>query len=270
MKSSYSLIADEGDEEHHTLLDGKTSIQPSPSSSSAVKEHTFLEAAEEMVRFGPLNFLLMAAPFAFLAGHLGMNDHFTFLFAVLSIAPFSERLGFVTEQLSLHMNPIVGGLVTVSAGNATELILALVALKKGYFRIIQLSLLGSVMSSLLLILGSSLFYGGIFYKFQRFSKASARTGCSLLLLGASAFLLPNMLFHTQEVDATSNLDMSRSVSVILLLVYISYLYFQVNLITCNFKKGHVYLDLNHSLVVIIACIAHGAIRRRRHKRKSRC
>lgn len=231
MKTLYAG-SEENDEERTTLLDNKAPrLGSSSSSSSSVKKDlTFLEGTMELLQSGPLNLLLVATPFAFIADNIGMNDHYTFLFSVLALAPLSERLGFVTEQLSLHFTPIIGGLLTVSAGNATELILALVALKKGYFRIIQLSLLGSVLSSLLLILGSSLLYGGLFYKVQRFDKISAHTGCSLLFLGATAFLLPNVLFHTQEVDAMENLDVSRAVSVLLFLTYICYLYFQVNLV----------------------------------------
>lgn len=55
----------------------------------------------------------------------------------------------------------VGGLVNATCGNATELIIALFALHKRKIHVLKYSLLGSVISNLLLVLGSSLLCGGI-------------------------------------------------------------------------------------------------------------
>ena len=50
-----------------------------------------------------------------------------------AIAPFAERLGFVTEQIALHTNDTIGGLLNATFGNATELIVAISALFKGIY-----------------------------------------------------------------------------------------------------------------------------------------
>ena len=55
----------------------------------------------------------------------------------------------------------VGGLLNATCGNATELILALFALRERKILVLKYSLLGSVLSNLLLVLGSSLFLGGL-------------------------------------------------------------------------------------------------------------
>lgn len=55
----------------------------------------------------------------------------------------------------------VGGLLNATCGNATELIIALFALMEGKIEVVKCSLLGSVLSNLLLVLGTSLFCGGI-------------------------------------------------------------------------------------------------------------
>ena len=39
-----------------------------------------------------------------------MSPGLVFLFALLAIAPFAERLSFVTEQLALHTSETLGGL----------------------------------------------------------------------------------------------------------------------------------------------------------------
>lgn len=55
----------------------------------------------------------------------------------------------------------MGGLLNATCGNATELIIALFALMEGQIEVVKCSLLGSVLSNLLLVLGTSLFCGGV-------------------------------------------------------------------------------------------------------------
>lgn len=55
----------------------------------------------------------------------------------------------------------VGGLLNATCGNATELIIAILALAHNKVAVVKYSLLGSILSNLLLVLGSSLFCGGI-------------------------------------------------------------------------------------------------------------
>lgn len=56
-------------------------------------------------------------------------------------------------------------------GNATELIISIYALKSGMVRVVQLSLLGSILSNMLLVLGCAFFCGGLVcHKEQRFTK----------------------------------------------------------------------------------------------------
>ena len=55
----------------------------------------------------------------------------------------------------------VGGLLNATFGNATELIISIYALKNGMTRVVQLSLLGSILSNMLLVLGCAFLCGGI-------------------------------------------------------------------------------------------------------------
>ena len=54
-----------------------------------------------------------------------------------------------------------GGLLNATCGNVPELIIALFALHKEKMEILKWSLLGSILSNLLLVLGSSLLCGGL-------------------------------------------------------------------------------------------------------------
>lgn len=55
----------------------------------------------------------------------------------------------------------VGGLLNATCGNATELIIAIFALAKHKVDVVKYSLIGSILSNLLLVLGTSLLCGGI-------------------------------------------------------------------------------------------------------------
>lgn len=66
----------------------------------------------------------------------------------------------------------VGGLLNATFGNATELIISMYALRNGMIRVVQQSLLGSILSNMLLVLGCAFFAGGIVHsnKEQVFNK----------------------------------------------------------------------------------------------------
>lgn len=81
---------------------------------------------------------------------------------------FSSWLTYIGVDLSFT----VGGLLNATFGNATELIISVYALKNGMIRVVQQSLLGSILSNMLLVLGCAFFSGGMVFskKEQVFSK----------------------------------------------------------------------------------------------------
>lgn len=72
---------------------------------------------------------------------------------------------------------VVGGLLNATFGNATEMIISIYALKNGMIRVVQQSLLGSILSNMLLVLGCAFFTGGIVHsqKVQVFNKVDVMT-----------------------------------------------------------------------------------------------
>lgn len=75
------------------------------------------------------------------------------------------------------MELAVGGLLNATFGNATELIISIYALKRGMLRVVQQSLLGSILSNMLLVLGCAFFSGGLVFheKEQVFNKVNIST-----------------------------------------------------------------------------------------------
>jgi Ca2+:H+ antiporter len=68
---------------------------------------------------------------------------------------------FIKGIKILSVGFAVGGLLNATCGNATELIIALFALHENKIHVVKYSLLGSILSNLLLVLGTSLLCGGL-------------------------------------------------------------------------------------------------------------
>lgn len=97
------------------------------------------------------NFLLVFVPLGIVAGILGWNATAVFVMNFLAIIPLAALLSFATEELSLMVGETLGGLLNATFGNAVELIVSVVALTKGEIRIVQASMLGSILSNILLV-----------------------------------------------------------------------------------------------------------------------
>src|SRR5947209_510657 len=91
-----------------------------------------------------------------------------FLCACLAIVPLAGLLGNATEQLAHHTGDAVGGLLNATFGNAAELIIAVVAMRKGLYPVVKASLTGSIIGNILLVMGAAALAGGIRYKRQEF------------------------------------------------------------------------------------------------------
>lgn len=100
---------------------------------------------------------------------------------------------------------------------------------QGLLRVVQLSLLGSILSNMLLVLGCAFFFGGIKYSAQTFHKEGVFASSGLLLLGVLGLMLPNLLHatHTELHGTDDDVSLSRFISVILLIIYGAYLAFQL-------------------------------------------
>ncbi|KAK3025118.1 hypothetical protein RJ639_043900, partial [Escallonia herrerae] len=178
-----------------------------------------------------INVLLPFGPLAILLHYLTGKHGWVFFFSLLGIAPLAERLGYATEQLAFYTGPTAGGLLNATFGNATEMIISVYALKNGMIRVVQQSLLGSILSNMLLVLGCAFFTGGIVHypKVQVFNKAAAVVNSGLLLMAVMGILFPAVLHftHTEVHFGDSELSLSRFSSCVMLVAYASYLFFQL-------------------------------------------
>ncbi|XP_015079844.1 vacuolar cation/proton exchanger 3-like [Solanum pennellii] len=189
---------------------------------------------QEVILGTKLCLLLPAIPLAILAQYYHFARPWIFAFSLLGLAPLAERVSFLTEQIAHFTGPTVGGLLNATCGNATEMIIGLFALYQRKIHVLKYSLLGSILSNLLLVLGSSLFCGGLanIKKEQTFDRKQADVNSLLLLLGLLCHMLPLMyrLALGPSINnnvATSILGLSRVSSIGMLIAYAAYLFFQL-------------------------------------------
>jgi Ca2+:H+ antiporter len=136
--------------------------------------------------------LLAMLPVAVAADRLHWGDGVVFVASILSIIPLAILLSTATEELSLTLGPSLGALLNALFGNATELIIALAALRAGLVDIVKASITGTVMANLLLALGLSMLVGGIGRSEQRFQPVVARVNGSAMTLAVLAILIPSL------------------------------------------------------------------------------
>ena len=71
----------------------------------------------------------------------------------VALIPLALVLGEVTEDLATRFGDVIGGLLNATFGNVVELILSIAALTRGLYTVVAMSLIGSILSNLLLVMG---------------------------------------------------------------------------------------------------------------------
>ena len=113
-----------------------------------------------------------------------------FATSALGVIPTAALMGRATEELAARSGPGIGGLLNVTFGNAPELIIALFALNAGLQEVVKASIIGSIIGNVLLVLGASMYFGGLGRDRQRFNATAASAQSSMLLLAIAAVVMP--------------------------------------------------------------------------------
>jgi Ca2+:H+ antiporter len=161
-----------------------------------------------------------------------------FFSSALGVIPTAALMGRATEQLAARSGPGIGGLLNVTFGNAPELIIALFALEAGLHEVVKASIIGSVIGNILLVMGASMFIGGLGRDGQAFNRTSATAQSSMLLLAVAAMAMP-AIFElvegkglpdpgSERVAYGSTVEqLSLAVALVLILSYVAGLIFSL-------------------------------------------
>lgn len=178
--------------------------------------------------------IVILVPLSIAAKLLGWGETAIFFTSAAAIAPLSVCLATSTEKVALVTGPTIGGLVNALFSNSTELIIAIVALRKGLVDIVEASITGSILGALLLLLGLAMLAGGLQFKEQSFRPIRARVNGISMTLAVTAIAVPSMVINTSNlVDPLAIHNLSLVVATILIIVYALTLVFSL--------KTHSYL-----------------------------
>jgi len=93
-------------------------------------------------------------------------------------------------------------------------------------RIVQTSMLGSILSNILLVLGCSFLAAGFKRRESHFGVTAAQASSSLMTLACITLVIPAAYYSTQSSHA-GVLIISRGTALVLLFVYCAYIFFQL-------------------------------------------
>jgi Ca2+:H+ antiporter len=155
-----------------------------------------------------------------------------FVVAALGIIPLAALIGQSVEEVAEHTGEEIGGLLFATFGNATELIIGILALSKGLVDVVRASIIGAILGNLLLVLGISVCIGGFKHGRLRFEARPASQYASLLALSIGGLLLPTIadllaLRGHQSQIAEHVMQLSDFIVVLLLLGYLASILFSV-------------------------------------------
>jgi len=156
----------------------------------------------------------------------------TFVLACLAILPLAGLMGTATEELAKYRGPAVGGLLNATFGNATEMIIGIVAVQRNELQIVKASLIGSVIGNVLLVMGLSTLLGGVKHKMQTFNADAAQSHASMMSLAVISLLVPALFVRAvpglRETSANPNIEaLSLGVAAVLIVLYIGSLVFSL-------------------------------------------
>lgn len=177
-----------------------------------------------------LYWLLVFIPITLVARFgLHVSDGIVFWLCCLGIIPLAAVLGDATEQISMYTGPKVGGFLNATMGNVPEILICGFAIHAGMYSLVLASLAGSILGNVLLVMGMSIFIGGLKYKFLPFNKNITHNNFTLLGFAAFSIVVP-FFFKIGSEGGTSNIamaDFSLALAIIMIVLYVLGLVFSL-------------------------------------------
>ena len=149
---------------------------------------------------------------------IGADPTVIFVVSAIAILGLAWVVGLSTERLGALTGPQVGGILNATFGNIAELIIAFFALQAGLIEVVKASLTGSIIGNLLLVLGASVFFGGLRNGIQRFDPRVAGSNAALLVVAAIGFFVPAVFAFSADAGDTGTITEESVLVAILLIV----------------------------------------------------
>ncbi|WP_017814672.1 calcium/proton exchanger [Paenibacillus shenyangensis] len=165
--------------------------------------------------------------FSAIAHYAHLNPILQFVVSAIAVILVAGFLGRATENVAHYAGQRLGGFLNATFGNAAELIIAIMLLREGLYDMVKASLTGSIIGNLLLVLGLSIFAGGVKFKVQNFNVSLAGMNGSLMIVAVIALFVPALFLNTHSITSTEVDTLSLIVAGLLILAYIAWLVFSM-------------------------------------------
>ena len=176
------------------------------------------------MKINKLYLLLIFVPISIIIHFAGIgNESIQFFITALAIIPLAGLLGEATEELANYTSQKFGGFLGATFGNVTELLLVVFSLKEGLFDVVKASLAGSMIGNVLLVLGLSMFCGGLKHKTQKFSKKGTNVSVTLLTFAVLSLIIPAVCTGNISMDDLNPIKYESLSIAIALIMFITYL-----------------------------------------------
>ncbi|KAH9892929.1 ubiquitin-domain-containing protein [Xylariomycetidae sp. FL2044] len=159
---------------------------------------------------------LLAIPAGFVMRYAEYQSPAIFAVNFLAVIPSAFNIEEATFSLAMHVNETVGGLITMSLDNVVQLVASVLLLRSNQVPVLKTSLIGTILSNVLLMSGLSFLAGGIARSEQTFNPKRAQVWGTILLLIITSLLIPTVSHALNVSDPEGVLVQSRGSSVLLL------------------------------------------------------
>ncbi len=167
-----------------------------------------------------LRWLLLFIPVAIVVELAHGSEVLLFLTSALAVVPLAGLMAESTEALAEKTGPRLGGLLNATLGNAAELIITLFAVRAGLLDLVKASLIGSILGNVLLVMGLSIFVGGLKNGVQKFDRAHVGVDATMTILAVIALSIPSFFNAAIEPDTLRVEELSLTTAVAMIVIYV--------------------------------------------------
>ena len=118
-----------------------------------------------------------------------------FILSLASVIPLSYFIGMAVASISAQSSIGMGAVINATFGSIIEIVLYSIALVQGKGRLVEGSIVGSILAGVLLMPGLSMCSGALKRKEQKFNAKSAGVTSTMLIMATIGTLTPTMFYQ---------------------------------------------------------------------------
>ncbi|KUI59011.1 Vacuolar cation/proton exchanger 1 [Cytospora mali] len=177
-----------------------------------------------------VNILLLCVPVGLILVHVRNAGPETFAINYVAEIPLWFMCDYALEEIEKYIGITATDILDIFTTNTVQIISSGLLLHARQVDMLQTSLIGGILSNILVLLGLSISLGGVKNrknKDQFFKRTSAQGSSSLLSIAATSLLIPTAVKQLGQTNTRNLVVQSRGVAIVLLLLYLPYTFCQM-------------------------------------------